>query len=108
MSAANQHLRLCIIDEVEIFEHSDLLQTVESSVSVCVEPQQFFFKLSVFHAPSEHLAVVNRSGAAECHCCPGDGEILLGLPCRRHLISGCMQPYLSCTSISPVYCQERV
>lgn len=61
MSAANQHLMLCIIDEVEIFEHSDLLQTMESSVSVCIEPQ-WFFKNSVFHALSEHLAGVSRSG----------------------------------------------
>lgn len=32
-----------------------------------------FLKLSVFHALSEHLVDVNRSGAAECHCCPGNG-----------------------------------
>lgn len=49
---------------------------------------------------------MNRSGAAECHCCPGNGEILLGLPSRTHLISDCMQPYLSCTSIFPMYCKE--
>lgn len=42
ISAANQHLMLCIIDEVEIFEHSDLFQTMESSVQSVLNPCSFF------------------------------------------------------------------
>lgn len=57
MSAANQHLMLCIIDEVEIFEHFYLLQTVESSVSVCIEPQWFFLN-SLYFVHSQSILQV--------------------------------------------------
>lgn len=42
MSAANQHLTLCITDGVEIFENSDLLQTVESRFQSVLNPCSFF------------------------------------------------------------------
>lgn len=108
MSAANQHLMLCIIDEVEIFEHSGLLQTMESSVSVCIEPQ-WFFKSSLYFVHSQSvLQVWAEVAQTKSHCCPGNEVVLLHLPSRRHLLSDCMQPYLSCTSIFCMYCQEKI